>query len=180
MLDLDENHPLRKPILTIQKSGEKAAVIVQDLLTLARRGVLITEVVNVNQIISDLLKSPEFEKLISFNPNIRVQNKFEKNLLNIKGSAAQLSKSVMNLISNSAEAMPEGGNIILSTENRYIDPPAGGSENLKTCVYVLVCVSDNGVGISEEDQEKIFEPFYTKKPWAGAERDSGWLWFGEL
>jgi len=163
LLDLDENHPLRKPILTIQKSGEKAAVIVQDLLTLARRGVSITEVVNVNQIISELLKSPEFEKLISFNPNIRVQTKFEKELLNIKGSATHLSKSVMNLISNSAEAMPEGGMILLSTENRYIDSPEREYEHLKTGDYVVITVSDNGVGVSEEDQEKIFEPFYTKK-----------------
>jgi len=93
----------------------------------------------------------------------RVETEFEKRLLCIYGSPAHLSKSVMNLISNSAEAMPEGGTILLSTENRYIDSPEREYEHLKTGDYVVITVSDNGVGISEEDQEKIFEPFYTKK-----------------
>jgi two-component system cell cycle sensor histidine kinase/response regulator CckA len=60
MMDLPEDSPLREPILTIKKSGERAAIIVQDLLTLARRGVAISEVVNLNAIISDQLQSPEF------------------------------------------------------------------------------------------------------------------------
>lgn len=58
LMDLPQHSPLRKPILTIQKSGEKATAIVQDLLTLARRGVSVTELVNLNQIISEYLKSP--------------------------------------------------------------------------------------------------------------------------
>jgi len=62
LMDMPEGSPLRRPIFTIQKSGEKAATIVQDLLTLARRGVAVTEVVSLNTIISDYLKSPEFEK----------------------------------------------------------------------------------------------------------------------
>jgi len=67
---LPENSPLRKPILTIQDSGKKAAAIVQDMLTLARRGVSIKETVALNNIISEYLKSPEFEKLKSFHPGV--------------------------------------------------------------------------------------------------------------
>ena len=104
-MDLPGDSPLRKPILTIQKSGEKAAVIVQDLLTLARRGVAIAEVVNLNQIISDQFKSPEYEKLMPFHPHVQVETAFGENLLNIKGSTVHLSKTIMNLISNAAEAM---------------------------------------------------------------------------
>ena len=163
LIDLPEDSPLRKSILTIKNSGERAAVIVQDLLTLARRGVTISEVLNLNNIVSEQLKSPEFEKLKSFNPDVQVDTHFEKDLLNIKGSTAHLSKSVMNLVSNAAEAMPDGGKILISTENRYIDRAIRGYDHVEEGDYVIVKISDTGIGISKDDMEKIFEPFYTKK-----------------
>ncbi len=135
----------------------------QDLLTLARRGVAITEIVNLNHIISEQLKSPEFEKLMSYSRDVEVETHFEKDLLNIKGSSAHLSKSVMNLVSNAAEAMVDGGTISLSTENRYIDRPIKDYDHVEEGDYAVITVSDTGVGMSPEDMEKIFEPFYTKK-----------------
>lgn len=163
LMDIPEDSHLRKPIVTIQKSGEKAASIVQDLLTLARRGVNTTEVVNVNSIISDYLKSPEYEKMRSLYPNITVKTDLEKSLFNILGSDVHVSKSFMNLISNAFEAMPEEGEIRISTENQYIDRPIRGYDYVKEGDYVTLTVSDNGVGMSEMDIKNIFEPFYTKK-----------------
>jgi len=163
LLEIPEGSPLRKPILTIQKSGEKAAAIVQDLLTLARRGVAVTEVVNLNHIIYEYLKSPEHENLRLYNPNVQVEINPETDLLNILGSPAHLYKTVMNLVSNAAEAMPDGGTISISTENRYIDQPISGYDHVEEGDYVVFAVSDTGVGISSEDRERIFEPFYTKK-----------------
>jgi len=163
LMDLPEGSPLIEPILTIQKSGEKAAVIVQDLLTLARRGVAISEVLNLNHIISEQLKSPEFEKLLSFHHNVQLKTNLEKGLFNIKGSSTHLSKSIMNIISNAAEAMPDGGKILISTENLYLDRPIKGYNHVEGGEYVTLTVSDTGIGIPEEDLKKIFEPFYTKK-----------------
>ncbi len=69
----------------------------------------------------------------------------------------------MNLVSNAAEAMPDGGKILISTENRYIDSPIRGCDDVEEGDYVTLTVSDTGIGISPEDIERIFEPFYTKK-----------------
>ena len=162
LMDMPQESPLRKPILTIQKSGEKAAAIVQDLLTLSRRGVSPRELANLNQIISDYLKSPEHEKLRAYHPRVTVETRFEKELLHIIGSPIHLTKTVMNLISNAAEAMPKGGKIVISTENLYIETSIKHKE-LDAGEYVVLTVSDTGVGISPEDMERIFEPFFTKK-----------------
>ena len=163
LMDLPEDSLLKKPILTIKKSGEKAAAIVQDLLTLARRGVAVTEVVNLNNIISEYLKSPEYEKLKFYHPNIKVETDLETELLNISGSPVHLSKTIMNLVSNAAEAMTHGGSIFISAKNQYIDKPIGGYDDVAEGDYVVCSISDTGVGIPPDDMERIFEPFYTKK-----------------
>jgi PAS domain S-box-containing protein len=163
LMDLDEKSPMVKPILTIQKSGEKAAAIVQDLLTLARRGVAATEVVHLNSIISEYLLSPEHEKLQMDHPNVKVTHQLDANLLNIMGSPVHLSKSVMNLVANAAEAMPDGGTIMIRSENRHADTPINTFDDIGKGDYVTLSVADSGIGISSEDMERIFEPFYTKK-----------------
>jgi PAS domain S-box-containing protein len=163
LLDLKEDSPLRKPILTIQKSGEKAAAIVQDLLTLARRGVETTEVVNLNSIVSEYLQSPEHARLELNHPNIKVEQNLDENLLNILGSPVHLSKTVMNLVSNAAEAMLEGGPIVITTENRHMDKVKNGFDEIDKGDFATLIITDTGIGISPEDMERIFEPFYTKK-----------------
>jgi len=69
----------------------------------------------------------------------------------------------MNLVSNAAEAITGQGKIIISSENRYVDRPISHYENIKEGDYVVLTVSDTGMGISQEDIGRIFEPFYTKK-----------------
>lgn len=163
LMQIPEDSKLRKPISTIQKAGEKAASIVQDLLTLARRGVSASEVLNLNQVASDYLMSPEFETLRSHHSEVELQAELERDLLNILGSPVHISKTIMNLVSNAAEAMPDGGKITLSTQNMYLDRPIGGFTQVEEGDYAVLSVSDTGIGIPAEDLDRIFEPFFTKK-----------------
>jgi PAS domain S-box-containing protein len=163
LMQLSENNPLRKPLMTMQESGQKAATIVQDLLTLARRGVPTAEVLNLNDIITEYFKSPEHEKLRLYHPHVDVDITLEPNLLPILGSPVHLSKTIMNLVSNAAEAMKNGGTISVSTQNRSVQGQLKGFETIEEGEYVTLSVSDTGVGIAAGDLEKIFEPFYTKK-----------------
>jgi PAS domain S-box-containing protein len=163
LMELPEDSPLRNPILTMQGSGQKAADIVQDLLTLARRGVITSDVLNLNDIVKDYLASPEHERLKAFYSGVQIETNLDRELLNIKGSPVHLRKTVMNLVSNAAEAQVAGGKITLLTRNQYIDRPIKGYDNIQEGDYVVLEVSDIGMGIATEELNRIFEPFYTKK-----------------
>ncbi|MEW6288361.1 MAG: PAS domain S-box protein [Thermodesulfobacteriota bacterium] len=163
LMSLPADSPLRKTALTIKKSGEKAAAIVNDLLTLARRGVPVTEIINLNVIINEFIQSPEFETLQALHGHVRLELQLDRELLNIAGSPVHLTKTIMNLVANAFESMPGGGEIRIITENRYVDKPVLGYDDVQEGDYVTVTVSDTGHGITPEDRERIFEPFYTKK-----------------
>jgi PAS domain S-box-containing protein len=163
LLDLPKDSPMHRPIEVIQESGKKAAAIVQDLLTLARRGVQVEDVVNLNDLVSEYLLSPEFKRLKTFHPLVAIQTRLAPDLLNVKGSPIHLSKTIMNLVSNAAEAMPEGGAINIITENCYLDASVPRPPEIEEGECVVLKVADSGVGIPEEDLQRIFEPFFTKK-----------------
>ena len=163
LLDLGEPSSVKSRAEAILKGGLRAAAIVQDLLTLARRGVSNRKVLNFNNIVLECQNSPEFTGISSYHPNIRLKTDLEANLLNISGSAVHLSKSLINLVSNAAEAMPEGGVITIKTVNQYLDKPVSGYDEVREGDYVVLSVSDTGQGIPANDLKRIFEPFYTKK-----------------
>ncbi len=161
--DLDEDDPRRQDALNIVKGGEQAAAIVQDLLALARRGIQTRTAVDLNRIVREYLESPEHLKIAALYPNVRVEAELEDGLLKITGSKVHLSKTLTNLVYNAAEAMASGGEIVIRTENRYLDKPVSGYEELREGDYVVLTVSDEGGGMTDEERKHVFEPFYTKK-----------------
>lgn len=163
LMDLPEDSPLRKPISILMKSGQKASALVRDLLTMARRGVTSMEIININDIIDDYISSPEFAKILKYHPDISHRANTDSNLLNIEGSPIQLFKTLMNLVSNAAEAMPQGGELTICSRNHYVDQAIIGFDDVIEGDYTVLSVSDTGIGISKKDQKHIFEPFYTKK-----------------
>ena len=161
LMDIPDSSPLRQPLLTIKQAGERAAAIVQDLLTLARRGVNTTKVLNLNDVINEFTRSPECDVLKSYHPNLTIKNELCVKPDNIKGSEIHLKKMLMNLVTNAAEA--DGDIIEITTQSICIDKPIKGYDNIKEGHYVVLTISDNGTGMTPKDLKNIFEPFYTKK-----------------
>jgi len=155
--------PLKKFADRIMRSSLKSAAITQDLLTLARRGISVSEVVDLNQAVLEFLETPEFEKIKFHHPNVKIGTKLAAGALKIKGSPFHLSKVLMNLVSNAAEAIPDRGKVTIATAVCYLDHPVGGQDEVREGDYAVLTVSDNGKGIPAGDLGRIFEPFYTKK-----------------
>jgi signal transduction histidine kinase/CheY-like chemotaxis protein len=163
MTKMSPQDPMYRSLATICDSGRKAAAIVDELLTLARRSVPATQVLDLNEVIREALNSAQFHKLNGIHADVRIVSLICGTSLVVKGSFLHLNKIVMNLVTNAAEALPEGGRVIISTQKCYMDRPVRGYGSIVPGNYALLRVEDNGIGIDEEDMPRIFEPFYTKK-----------------
>lgn len=163
LMEMKEESPMRSAILTIKKSGDKAAAMVQDLLTLARRGVSILDIVDLNTIVREYFDSLEFLKLKNGHTEVNFEVDLDQSVKYILGSGVHLNKALMNLVINAAEAMVKGGTVQVSTRVRCLERPHKGYEMIPDGEYTVLSVKDTGTGISEADLKKIFEPFFSKK-----------------
>jgi CheY-like chemotaxis protein len=163
LLELPPDSPLKKPIQTIQEAGERAVAVVADLLTVARGVAAVKKVYNLNELIKEFLDSPEFRRSATLTPGAEVKTELAPDLLNVKCSLVHIRKCLLNLLINALEALEIAGIVSVITENRYVDRPLKGYDEVHRGEYVVLSVMDTGPGISPEDLEHIFEPFYTKK-----------------
>ncbi len=161
--DIPSDSPFRNHVEQIMRGGMRAAAIVQDLLTMARRGVQSDSVVNLNSVIAEFMSTPEGEALLSRNQRVRFEIDLAPNLLKIKGSQPHLFKTILNLTTNAVEAMGAGGTLTVTTSNSHLERQMLGYDTVEEGDYVVLTVGDTGEGIGEEDIPHIFEPFYTKK-----------------
>lgn len=147
----------------------RPAVIIQDLLPLARRGVAAAEVVNINEMIANYIKSPIHQKLALYHPNVIFKFELSPYLFIIKGSSVHLEKTFINLVSNATEAISGEGGVVIRTTNIRLDKPVQGYETVVPGEYAVLSVS----GIqAEEYHGRIYliysNRFIRRKKWAGA------------
>lgn len=164
LMDLPADSELIEPVMTMKDSGKRASIIVDELLTLARGSATITEPVQLNDIIEDYLYSPEYAQVSQFHPRVRLSTVLDPELPMLTASGIHMRKVVMNLVSNAMEAIRDQGEVILKTASvRFKNRIIKGYERTRDGEYVCLSVRDTGQGISKEDMDRIFEPFYTKK-----------------
>jgi len=163
LMDLPEDSPFRNPIKVMQESGMRAADVVEDLMTIAKGAASSKEVLDLNSAVREYLDSAEHKKLESTHSFVTFKAQFDSDLLNVNGSRTHIKKTLTNLVANASEAIEGVGTVTISTTNRYLDESLKGYEDVRTGEYAVLGVSDDGSGISPQDLERIFEPFYTKK-----------------
>jgi len=163
LLKLPKDSPMRKQVMRIGAAAQEAADVIQDLLTLARRGRYDMEPTDLNQVVEAYLDSPGYLKLSSEHPGITVEVKLSRDIRPILGSSAHLAKVIMNLVVNGFDAVGEEGIITIRTEPRSGAKPPCNCENVRPGEYVALRVQDTGVGIDPRDIDKIFEPYFSKK-----------------
>jgi len=152
----DENYARAE---IIEKSAHRASDIAQRLLTFTRQNDhQMLQQVNLNQVIGDSLELLEH----SIPESVRILKQLDPKLKHMKGDEAQLQQIVMNLVINAVDAMPNGGTVILRTENFRIENyyQVGA---LEPGDYIRLSIKDTGTGIPMEIIPKIFDPFFTTK-----------------
>ncbi|MBS1796354.1 MAG: response regulator [Acidobacteria bacterium] len=141
----------------IDKAAERAAALTRQLLTFSRSQRLETSVIELNPIIADTTKMLK----VLIGENIEFGFDLDPALGRIEADAGQMSQILINLAVNARDAMPDGGNLTFRTRNVEVD--GTGELHLKHGKYVLLEVSDTGIGMDEATLANIFEPFFTTK-----------------
>jgi len=160
MTAIDERDPILDYAREIKKAGDRAASLTRQLLAFSRKQVLQPKMLDLNDIVADMNKM--LRRLIGEDINLTTST--GKKLGSVKADPGQLEQVILNLAVNARDAMPNGGNLIIETasvdlelgiESRSLDLPPG--------TYVMLIVSDTGMGMDPEVRSHIFEPFFTTK-----------------
>jgi len=153
----DPSHP---DIINIKHNAERAASLVRQLLAFSRRQTLRPEVLDITDMLADLRMLAA--RLAGTGVRLKIEH--GQSLWPVKADQAELQRVIMNLVANARDAMPEGGDLLIRTENiteaESRNLPYQGFEPGD---YVLIEVADSGAGIPPEIMEKIFDPFFTTK-----------------
>ncbi len=157
---LGEGNRLYEHAQEVEKAGQRAASLTRQLLAFSRQQVLTPAVLNLNALVSDMEKM--LPRLLG--EDIVVTTSLDQTLGLVKADQGQIEQVIMNLAVNARDAMPEGGSLKIETENAefdegYVRSHAGSRRGR----YVMLAVTDTGVGMDATTLGQIFEPFFTTK-----------------
>jgi two-component system cell cycle sensor histidine kinase/response regulator CckA len=158
LYDIDTTHPHYEPLKNIERQIKRGAELTTQLLGYARKGKYYVEPVNLNQIVEE--SSAAFGRT---RKEIIIQCELADDLFVVEADQGQIQQVLLNLFVNAADAMPQGGNLVLKTSNathndiksKQYHPAAGN--------YLRLTVSDTGIGMDEKVRQRIFDPFFSTK-----------------
>jgi PAS domain S-box-containing protein len=150
----------REYVTEILKSSDRAASLTRQLLAFSRRQILAPQAIDLNVVVSNMEKM--LRRLIG--ENFILTTHQQPSLGRVKADHGQIEQVILNLVVNARDAMPEGGKIAIETSDIDLDQVyARGHLTVVPGPYVMLAVSDTGVGMDAATQERIFEPFFTTK-----------------
>ncbi len=156
----DKNSDIYKDILVIKNTALSGSKLTKELMAFSRQQLIKPQVVNLNKLIKQI--QPMLERLIE--ENIKYKFIFDHKLGNIEIDVNQFEQIIINLCLNARDAMPQGGTITIETKNIYLKGEyLEIHPEIKEGEYVMLSVSDTGVGMTEDIKNHIFEPFFTTK-----------------
>lgn len=157
-INIPAENPSFKKILTIEKIVQRGANLARQLLGFARGGKYQVLPINLNHLVQET-----FEMFGRTSKNIQLHTNFQKDVWIIEGDRNQLEQVVLNLFINAADAMPEGGDIYIDTNNTFLSEIAAKQHMGEPGNYVTITVRDTGHGMDKETRAKVFDPFFTTK-----------------
>jgi two-component system cell cycle sensor histidine kinase/response regulator CckA len=159
-LKLPPGDPANEPLDKVLQSGRRAANLVRQLLTFARRQVIEPKVLELNDVVVNIDKM--LQRIIG--EDVELKTSLAPGLWPVKVDPTQIEQVIVNLAINARDAMPTGGQLTIETANAALDKEyVADQAEAQPGEYVLLAVSDNGIGMTEEVQAHIFEPFFTTK-----------------
>lgn len=157
---LHKDDPLRQDINRILNACHQGASLTHQLLAFSRKQTLQPEVIELNRLVDNQQKL--LRRLIG--ENIDFITTLADDLGRVKADVGQIEQVIMNLVVNARDAMPEGGKLVIETANVELDREySKGHISVEPGKYVMLAITDTGVGMDKETQMKIFEPFFTTK-----------------
>ena len=161
--ELPEGSESIEDVLEIKKSALRATAVIQDLLTLSRRGKYRLQPLFVREVLEEYQNSASYRELLSKNPGIDVKVQLSDNPRPIRGCFSHLMQVIMNLVQNSFEAMHGEGQLTVRIQNSQLNEALDVYDSIDEGDYVLLRVKDTGDGIPPEYLDRIFEPFFSSK-----------------
>ncbi len=155
----DGNDSLRNSADQIMNAAKRASGLTRQLLAFSRRQVLRPEIVDLNSVVGAL--SEMLPRLVGEDVDVRIVK--APDLPPVKADPSQLEQVIMNLVVNARDAMPNGGKMTIETAHVAFDTDEARHHSVEPGDYVLLAVSDTGLGMDEETRTRIFEPFFTTK-----------------
>lgn len=155
-MTLPNDHALRRHLERINQSTDKGVNLAKQILSFAKMGKFVVMTTNLNKI----LKSTS-RMFVRSKPNLRIHEYYEPELWNAQVDRVQIGQLLLSLYMNAAEAMPDGGDLYLQSENVFLEDNQTRAHDVEPGRFIKISVTDSGKGLDEEAIQRIFEPFYS-------------------